>query len=84
MYWKTKAKYTAGKIFGAFMVLIWTVRFVIEFIKEGQSDFDGTMLLNTGQLLSIPFILIGIYLLVRKVKPEEEERYKELVDTPLD
>jgi prolipoprotein diacylglyceryl transferase len=83
MYWKTKAKYTAGKIFGAFMVLIWTIRFVVEFIKEGQSDFDGTMLLNTGQLLSIPFILIGIYLLVRKVKPEEQERYKEIVDTPL-
>lgn len=84
MYWKTKAKYTAGKIFGAFMILIWTVRFFVEFIKEGQSDFDGTMLLNTGQLLSIPFILIGIYLLVRKVKPEEQERYKEIVDTPLD
>ena len=84
MYWKTKAKYTAGKIFGAFMVLIWTIRFVVEFIKEGQSDFDGTMLLNTGQLLSIPFILIGVYLLVRKVKPEEQERYKEIVDTPLD
>ncbi|MFN5983406.1 MAG: prolipoprotein diacylglyceryl transferase [Fluviicola sp.] len=83
MYWKTKAKYTAGKIFGAFMVLIWTVRFVIEFVKEGQSKFDGTILLNTGQLLSIPFILIGIYLLVRKVKPEEQERYKEIVDTPL-
>ena len=83
MYCKTKAKYTAGKIFGAFMVLIWTIRFVVEFIKEGQSDFDGTMLLNTGQLLSIPFILIGIYLLVRKVKPEEQERYKEIVDTPL-
>lgn len=84
MYWKTKAKYTAGKIFGAFMILIWTVRFFVEFIKEGQSDFDGTMLLNTGQLLSIPFILIGIYLLIRKVKPEEQERYKEIVDTPLD
>lgn len=83
MYWKTKAKYTAGKIFGAFMVLIWTVRFVIEFIKEGQSNFDGTFFLNTGQLLSIPFIIIGIYLLVRKVKPEEEERYKEIVDSPL-
>lgn len=84
MYWKTKAKYTAGKIFGAFMVLIWTVRFLIEFIKEGQSDFDGTFFLNTGQLLSIPFILIGIYLLVRKVKPEEQERFKEIVDSPLD
>jgi prolipoprotein diacylglyceryltransferase len=56
---------------------------IIEFIKEGHSYFEVTMLLNTGQLLSIPFILIGIYLLVRKVKPEEQERYKEIVDTPL-
>lgn len=83
MYWKTKAKYTAGKIFGAFMILIWSIRFVIEFIKEGQSDFDGTFFLNTGQLLSIPFIIIGIYLLVRKVKPEYQEHYKEIVDSPL-
>ncbi len=85
MYWKTKAKYTAGKIFGAFMILIWAVRFVIEFVKEGQSEFDEkAQLLNTGQLLSIPFILIGVYLLIRKVKPEEAARFKEIIDSPLE
>lgn len=67
MYWKTKAKEASGKIFGMFMILIWTARFVIEFVKEGQSDFDAQAhFLNTGQLLSIPFILIGVYLVFRK------------------
>lgn len=73
MYWKTKAKENEGKIFGMFMLLIWTSRFVIEFVKEGQSSFDAqSSFLNTGQLLSIPFILIGVYLIVRKPKQVNE------------
>lgn len=77
MYWKTKAKEIPGRIFGMFMVLIWTARFLIEFIKEGQNTNDDVWFLKTGQLLSIPFILIGIYLLVRKVSPKEMERFRE-------
>jgi prolipoprotein diacylglyceryl transferase len=76
MYWKTNAKETPGRIFGAFMVLIWTARFFIEFIKEGQNLNDEMWFLKTGQLLSIPFILIGIYLLVRKVPQKELERFR--------
>jgi len=52
-----------GYIFGLFLVLLFAVRFVIEFIKEPQVGFEETMALNMGQLLSIPFILLGIYLL---------------------
>jgi phosphatidylglycerol---prolipoprotein diacylglyceryl transferase len=77
MYWKTKAKEMPGRIFGAFMVLIWTARFVIEFIKEGQTDRDDVWALNTGQLLSIPFALIGVYLLLRKIPQKELDRMKE-------
>jgi prolipoprotein diacylglyceryl transferase len=78
MYWKTKAKEMPGRIFGAFMVLIWLARFLIEFIKEGQSSFDEAQpLFNTGQLLSIPFVLIGVYLLVRKVPQKEIDRMKD-------
>jgi prolipoprotein diacylglyceryl transferase len=76
MYWKTKAKEVPGRIFGAFMVLIWTARFFIEFIKEGQNANDEAWFLKTGQLLSIPFILIGIYLLIRKVPQKEMERFR--------
>ena len=81
MYWKTKAKETPGRIFGAFMVLIWTARFVIEFIKVGQTERDDVWALNTGQLLSIPFILVGIYLLIRKVPKKELERFHEQPET---
>jgi phosphatidylglycerol:prolipoprotein diacylglycerol transferase len=75
MYWRTKAKELPGRIFGAFMVLIWTARFVIEFIKEGQNDNDAVWALKTGQWLSIPFILIGVYLLVRKIPQRELDRF---------
>lgn len=77
MYWKTKAKDMRGRIFGAFMVLIWTARFVIEFIKEGQNDNDNVWMLKTGQWLSIPFILIGIYLLIRKIPQKEIDTMRE-------
>lgn len=84
MYWKTEARYQQGKIFGAFMILIWSARFIVEFVKEGQSSFDESgVALNTGQLLSIPFVILGLYLFFRKQKPEDKEAYKSLVDSPL-
>ena len=55
-----------GYIFGMFLVTLFSVRFLIEFIKEPQVNFENTMLLNMGQLLSIPFVLLGVYLLARK------------------
>lgn len=55
-----------GYIFGMFLVTLFSVRFFIEFIKEPQVNFESTMLLNMGQLLSIPFVLLGVYLLARK------------------
>lgn len=62
-----------GFLFGVFLVLLFAVRFVIEFVKEPQVDFENNMLLNMGQLLSVPFILAGIIILVyssrRKVVP---------------
>lgn len=61
-YWKTKKSEQQGFLFGLFLVLLWTVRFVVEFVKEPQGEEYFTLLgLNTGQLLSIPFILIGLY-----------------------
>ena len=53
-----------GFFFGAFLVGCFGMRFLIEFIKEPQVGFEEGMLLNMGQLLSIPFILAGIALLV--------------------
>lgn len=61
-YWKTKKSEQQGFLFGLFLVLLWTIRFFVEFVKEPQGEEYFTMIgLNTGQLLSIPFILIGLY-----------------------
>ena len=61
-YWKTKKSEQQGFLFGLFLVLLWTVRFFVEFVKEPQGDeFLTFMGLKTGQLLSIPFVLIGLY-----------------------
>ena len=65
LYWKTKAKDRQGCLFGMFLVLIFTARFVIEFVKENQEAFEDAMTLNMGQWLSIPFVLIGIYMIWR-------------------
>jgi prolipoprotein diacylglyceryltransferase len=50
-------------IFGYFLAILFSVRFLIEFIKVHQVGFEEQMTLNMGQWLSIPFILIGIYLI---------------------
>jgi prolipoprotein diacylglyceryltransferase len=60
-YWKTKKSEQQGFLFGLFLVLLWTVRFFVEFVKEAQVDERVDWALNTGQWLSIPFILIGLY-----------------------
>jgi len=53
-----------GFFFGAFLVGCFGMRFLIEFIKEPQVGFEQNMSLNMGQLLSIPFILCGLFLLI--------------------
>lgn len=64
MYWKTDAKNYLGKLFGVFLVFLWGIRFVVEFVKESQGGFESSLgnILSTGQWLSIPFIIVGFYL----------------------
>ena len=61
IYWKTNKSEQQGFLFGLFLVLLWTVRFFVEYVKEPQNIERAEWLLNTGQLLSIPFVLIGLY-----------------------
>ena len=71
LYWKTDKKQQLGYLFGVFMVMLWTVRFFIEFLKEAQVEGREDWVLNalnTGQLLSIPLVLIGFYFMFRKPK----------------
>lgn len=78
--YKTQRKYFKnGAFFGLTLILIFTARFLIEFLKERQVAFEEGMKLDMGQLLSIPYILIGIGFLsfgiwktVQQLKAKEE------------
>lgn len=64
---KTKWLYR-GSYIGIFFIVLFGMRFLIEFVKENQVAFEDGMALNMGQLLSIPFILLGIAILVYSYK----------------
>ncbi|MCG9793437.1 prolipoprotein diacylglyceryl transferase [Flavobacterium algicola] len=63
-------RYELGKgfYFGLCITLIFIMRILIEFLKINQSEFEDGMLLNMGQLLSIPFIIIGLFFVIKNVK----------------
>ena len=69
MYWKRNDQERPGLIFGVFMLGIFLARFVIEYVKNVQDPWEIAMRarlgLDMGQLLSIPFIVLGIWLIVR-------------------
>ncbi len=71
LFWRTKSKDKPGLLMGAFFILVFVPRFLIEFIKEDQESFEATMSLNMGQWLSIPFIIAGIYFVYRAIKRPE-------------
>lgn len=64
-YLKKKAAIEPGKLFGIFLTLVFGARFIIEFFKERQTDFEIGLPMHMGQLLSIPFVLLGIYFWIR-------------------
>ncbi|MDG1993673.1 MAG: prolipoprotein diacylglyceryl transferase, partial [Polaribacter sp.] len=71
MYWKTDAKEKSGYLFGIFFAVLWALRFFIEFLKEAQVDGREDWVfnsLNTGQVLSIPLVIIGLFFIFRKQK----------------
>ncbi|ACU06986.1 Prolipoprotein diacylglyceryl transferase [Flavobacteriaceae bacterium 3519-10] len=76
LYRYTKKKYQQGWLFGLFFIILWAVRFFVEFLKEPQGDefiqFAG---LNTGQVLSLPFMLAGFVIMwysTKNIITEEE------------
>lgn len=69
LYWKTDKRKQIGYIFGVFLILLFMVRFLVEFVKESQGGFESILgLLSTGQWLSIPFIIAGIIIMWRASK----------------
>lgn len=67
-YKKDLARRWPGVMFGFFLIILFGTRFLIEFIKNPQVDFEQHMVLNMGQLLSIPFIVAGVVILWRALK----------------
>ncbi len=81
--WKNKRQqYGPGFMFGLMCVLLFTERIIDEFFKENQASFENDLPLNMGQLLSIPFVLIGIYMMIRsrKLEPNSYLKPAEKVD----
>ena len=72
LYWKTSAKEKTGLIIGVTLLGIFGSRILIESIKNVQSDFESGMILNMGQLLSIPFVVWAIYLIVKSFSRDKE------------
>lgn len=72
MYWKKNAEERPGLILGIFFIGIFLPRFIIEFIKNDQVAREATMTLNIGQQLSIPFILLGVLLVIyAMIRPKQ-------------
>ncbi|MCC2547967.1 prolipoprotein diacylglyceryl transferase [Hymenobacter sp. BT175] len=67
--WNRKKEHTPrGQLFGLFVVLLFSFRFLVEFLKEDQVAFERGMSLNMGQWLSLPLILVGVWVLLRAGK----------------
>lgn len=67
-YTKKHKELGSGYLFGLFLILIFGVRFFVEFVKEPQVAFEATMILNMGQILSIPFVILGVVLVIIRRK----------------
>ena len=69
--WKTKGQLIRpGFLTGWFLIILFSLRFVDEFFKIDQVPFENGLPLNMGQLLSIPFVIIGIVILMLPVRDE--------------
>lgn len=72
LWWFYKIKeghFQNGLLLGYFLAFVFIARFIVEFVKEDQEAFEQGWLINLGQILSIPFILLGGYLIIVKSKP---------------
>ena len=63
-----KEKRHQGLVFGIFLTAVFGVRFLIEFLKNDQESWEADMFLNMGQILSLPFVIAGIVLIIMSIK----------------
>ncbi|WP_025743434.1 prolipoprotein diacylglyceryl transferase [Aquimarina pacifica] len=65
LYKKTNVIKKEGVLLGVLLSVLFCARLILEFFKENQVAFEDSMTLNMGQLLSLPFIIIGVFLIIR-------------------
>ena len=73
IYKFTKAKAFQGMLLGLFLIMTFTARFIIEYFKQQQAAYTLEVSLNTGQMLSIPFFLVGVFLVLWSFKNKVEK-----------
>jgi phosphatidylglycerol---prolipoprotein diacylglyceryl transferase len=77
MWYREKENIRTGRIFGVFMIVLWTLRFLYEYLKEVQVDseieFINSYGINYGQLYSIPLVIVGVIVLVRSFRNPEPQ-----------
>ena len=83
IYWRKKGEYIQGLLISLTLILIFTFRFFVEFLKEDQVSFESGMVLNMGQLLSIPFIIAGFIWLYVSLKQKKRAVIKRKLENLL-
>ena len=76
LFWiwsRYKEKLPAGRLLGIFLIWCFGLRFFFEFIKENQESFEEGMLLNMGQILSIPLVIAGIFILLMSYRKRSDK-----------
>ena len=74
LYTRMSDKLKNGFFFGLGLVLCFTARFTIEFVKENQVGFEDGMLFNMGQLLSLPYIALGLGFIIYGLRKTNAQR----------
>lgn len=77
LYWKKNAQLRQGLIFGIFLLGIFGTRIFVEMIKNNQETFEDAMTLNMGQILSIPFVIAALWLIIRALINKPQLPFKE-------
>jgi prolipoprotein diacylglyceryltransferase len=65
-HWREKTP--KGLLLGVFLVTVFVTRFILEFFKQRQADYEQNFALSVGQLLSVPFVVAGAVLLWRALR----------------
>lgn len=73
IWYKEKNDLPSGRLLGIFLIWCFGLRFLFEYLKENQESFEDNMVLNMGQILSIPLVIAGIVILLLSFRKKEQQ-----------